>query len=288
MDLHLLVAISNQSSALYGIRFISSFFGRKDGISVTLFCLADTPPAVWTHEKRYETLQQQETQAAAHRKHANAALNKGKAKLVELGFDPDRIQTKVQPVQSGKAIDIIQEGEKGLYDCVVLGRRGLSKFEEALSGTSVSRGLLCEKSIAPIWFCRRPEENRNGVMICADGSEPSLRIADHVGFIMSSQPPQRILLLHIRNGEMPQENFFAPYVALLKQNGIDQSMVENLIVDSKKPAQTILSLAETGKFAAVATGRSGAGGCSLRDIFFGSVSHTIFRDLTGASLMMSW
>ena len=63
MNKHLLVTISDDRSALRGLRFVCSFFEHKQDVRLTLFNTAPQPPAVWGEEKNYESLRQSEATA---------------------------------------------------------------------------------------------------------------------------------------------------------------------------------------------------------------------------------
>ena len=54
MDRHFLIAVSDQKSALYGIRFVSDFFSDKHRIKSTLFYSAPKPAAVFEDERSLE------------------------------------------------------------------------------------------------------------------------------------------------------------------------------------------------------------------------------------------
>jgi len=62
------------------------------------------------------------------------AFDRAQAGLVSAGIDPSRISRKVVPATSNSANAIIEEAEKGGYDTIVVGRRGISHAEEFMMG----------------------------------------------------------------------------------------------------------------------------------------------------------
>ena len=55
---HLLVTVSEQQSALYGVQFVGHFFSNKEGLKITLFYTAPKPPVLWEGERTRESVRQ--------------------------------------------------------------------------------------------------------------------------------------------------------------------------------------------------------------------------------------
>ncbi|MFC1822843.1 universal stress protein [Thermodesulfobacteriota bacterium] len=291
MEKHLLVTVSEQMSALYGVRFVGNFFVKKEKLKITLFYTTPRPSAIWEGERTVEGLAEWESQAKNYEAKGKKALESAKKELQKMGFKSDSIITKLQIRQHSKVMDIIQEGEKGLYDALVLGRRGLTWLEEAFED-SVSKELFEKKVNFPIWICRKLDPARKNLLACVDGSDASNRMVDHVGFIMSQETEQEVTLLTIRKkgGKVSDdsENILSKSRAHLTHNGFPEEMVSNKILENNQPAEAILKEAKEGHFGAVALGRTGAGRGFLQKVFMGSVSDKLFRELEGASLWICY
>lgn len=291
VEKHLLVTVSEQQSAMHGIRFLDRFFSNKEGIKLTLFYTAPRPPVVWEGERTRQSAVQAKQQARQTEARGRKALEAAKKELASLGFDPENIGTKLQVRRFSKIMDIIQEGEDGLYDAVVLGRRGLSWLEEAFD-ESLSKGLLEQKVTFPIWLCRRPDLKRKNVLVCVDGSDAASRIADHVGFILGHEKKHEATLLYVRksgerSGKADEMSLSRSKEALLN-NGFPEEMTRFKVVEAGNPAKAILKEAEQGQFAAVAVGRVGTGQGLLEKLFLGSVSFRLFRELEGSALWVCY
>ena len=290
MNIHLLVTVGDDTSALHAVRFLNSFFSAKRETLLTLFYTAPQPSAVWGKELNYESMSRMDEQSQQIERKGRTALNRAKGKLVESGFRPENIDQKLIFRQGTKALDILQEAEKGLYDAVLLGRRGLSRLEEALLQESVSRTILCEETVAPLWICRQPETGRRNVLVCVDGSEPASRMVDHVGFILSRERKHEVTLARVlppgeEDGET--ERIFEHCRRILEENDYPLEQVGTKVLASRNVAQAILAEVEKGNYAVVAVGRSGTGGCSLRNLFLGSVSYALFRETRKAVLWVN-
>jgi nucleotide-binding universal stress UspA family protein len=67
------------------------------------------------------------------------SFDKARAALISHGVDPARINQKIARGASHSAQAILEEAEKGGYDTILVGRRGLSKVEEFIMGRVSNR-----------------------------------------------------------------------------------------------------------------------------------------------------
>lgn len=289
MRRHLLVTVSGDKAAMHGVRFVSGFLHRREDTAITLFYTAPRPPAVWEHERTATNLDEYEQRASQSREKGREALENGLAMLRDAGFSEDMLDAKLMLREVSTAQDILRESEKGLYDAVVLGRRGLAGFE-ALADQSVTRDILERGFVAPLWVCRRFDKSRSGILLCLDGSGASLRMADHVGFMLQNEVEQRITMFIVTGrgmlGGQKPEAIFTQALGILAENGVDPEQVDVAIAKGGSPVKAILDRAQKGGYAAVATGRTGRGRGLLRRVFIGSVTHGLLKELDGAALWM--
>lgn len=287
MQKHLLVTVSEKKGAIYGVRFVGHFFSNKAGVKLTLFYTTPRAPSVWEGEKTIDGERQREQQAKQHEAKGRRALDDAKKELLKTGFDPEQVETKLIVRKTSTVDEIIREGAEGLYDTVVLGRRGLSRFEEAFD-ESVSRKLLEERCNFPVWVCRNPELDRKDVLVCVDGSDAAYCIVDHVGFILEQETDHKVTLLLIkRKGQISSQQadeIISKSKGILLRHEFPESRLHLQVIDSGQVAKTIMEHAEKGRYAAVATGRTGADRGLLKKMFMGSVSQTLFREMEKSAL----
>jgi nucleotide-binding universal stress UspA family protein len=287
MEKHLLVTVSEDLSRFCGVRFVGNFFSSKEGLKLTLFYTAPKPPRLWEGERTLESTTEMEQQAKKSEAKGRKALSAASKELVKLGFHDEQIETKLQVRQFSKVMDIIQEGERGLYDAVVLGRRGLSWLEESFD-ESVSKGVLEKRVTFPLWVCRKPRLERKNVMVCVDGSDAAYRMVDHVGFMLGRDTDHEVTLLTIQGkgepGRKASDEVLSQSREHLLANGFPGEKIQARAAESGSITKTILQEARAGQFAVVAVGRTGAGQGLLRRIFMGSVSTSLFKDLEEGTL----
>jgi nucleotide-binding universal stress UspA family protein len=288
MEKHLLLTVSEQKSALHGARFLAGFFGDKDVVKLTLFYTIPRPAAVWTGEKTQQKVVEQEDMARKGEAKAKKALQEAKSEVIKLGFSGEQVQTRLQMRQFSKVKDILEEGERGLYDAIILGKRGLNWFEEAFDG-SVTKELLESRHNCPIWICRRPDPERKGVLLCMDGSEGSYRMADHVGFVLGTEQrhPVKILVIKGRALQDTPEAIIAKGRELLAKSKVPNVRVTASAIDASSPARAILREAEEGGYAVVAAARGEQEKSLMDKVFLGSVTMTLFREIENAALWVS-
>lgn len=289
LEKHLLVTISEDINALFGLRYVFGFFSRRDLVRLTLFYVTARPGTESFDSSAPFCATGQTSSFGNACRTPPQTLTTARDWLLDMGFPGDRIEMRSAPAKYGTVKDIAAEAERGLYDAVVLGRRGLSWFDEIFDD-SVTHRMLWESISFPLWVCRNPMRHRKNVLLCVDGSEQCLRVADHVGYILRNEPEHSVTVFHNRAQSLPEgqsiEHITAGAIAALKENGIEDERIDVLVKSSKDPADLILKQAQAGEFAAVAVGRSGGKPDALRNIF-GSISLTLLRKLEGAALWIS-
>jgi len=289
MNKHLLVTISDDPSALRGLRFVCSLFQNKEDVRLTLFNTAPLPPAVWGEEKNFESLRQNEASTEAIIRAGKKAMEAAHAVFIAGGYSPGQVDDKIIARNFSRIDDIIKEGETGLYDAVVFGRRALLRLETFLD-KSASEEMLEAKFPFPLWLCRDVDYQRHGILLCVDDSEAFRRMADHVGFILQGETGHPVTLLRVmkktEEHDKP-EGLFSSAISILEDNGFPTRLIRTRLDVSDDVPGAILREAERGRYAAVAVGRTGMRKGPLARIFATSVTLALFRKLTGAALWVS-
>jgi nucleotide-binding universal stress UspA family protein len=288
MEKHLLLALADDQTAFQAGRFVEYFFRHKHAVRLTIIYIApQTPEFSLRDEDVFQKQRLIEDWRRRQEQRARELLEKGRSLLLHSGFPAENVTTRFVFSRYGSARDLIQECVKGLFDALVLGRRGLSRFEE-LFLSSVTKTIINEELTFPIWVCQRPERGRKNVLVAVDGSEACEQIVDHAGFVAADQPDHAITLVHVAR-ETAKESEYAGYfktaLRSLMENGVARERIQTKILFSSSPAQAILQEAENGRYSAVAVGRTGTSSPGLFSV--GSVSRTLLARLEGAALWVS-
>lgn len=290
MQKHLLITISADTSAAFGVRFFTSFFRNKAQVRCTLLYVAANPESQLSLIELHRDMPQVQQLIEDAREKGQIALNKAMDLLLLSGLPAKNIETKFIFREQGTAADIVNEGLKGLYDAIVLGRRGLTWLEEFVAN-SVSSQVADAVMEIPIWVCRVPEMGRADVLLCVDGSEASLRAADHAGFILAEEPAHRVRVFHVWD---PSQGEYLDAVDIVEQakislieNGVEPDRILDTVKRGRGAARLIQAEAEAGRYAAVCVGCTGANRPPLARIFLGSVSAALLHSLEKAALWIS-
>lgn len=283
MEKHLLVTVSDDLRILHGVRFVGSFFRNKSNVKVTLFYVAPLGE-LSGGDKTLREINKKNVEV--YQKKGQTAIEESTRLLTERGFPPENISSKLMFKQFGKVKDIIREARAKLYDSVVLGGRGYDILANVMK-ESVSREMLERDIDFPLWICRRPEENRNNVLLCVDGSEPCYRIADHVGFILRNEKEHRVTIFHLDTGKRNTEAMLAETKNKLLQNGIEPERISTRVLRTSGIVSNIVKEVERHAYAVVAVGRVGVKKSLLEGWRVGSTSMKLLENLEKASLWVS-
>lgn len=270
MEKHLLLTVADDVRSLFEADFIGSFFRNKAEIRVTLFSVA--PKSCYKGVDENGGAPEPKVPGAhLHGDKWQNAIHLKRELLVSLGFLDDHITSKVIRSRYGTIEDIILEGKKGLYDAVILARHAVELLGQTFS-TSVSREILNHKIDFPVWICRHPETGRRNVLLCVDEDEASMRIADHVGFVLQEETEHNITLFHVDTGERANvRDMLDRARQKLMGYGISETQIRNLIVQSRSVTRSIREEAERGAYAVIAVGHGRAQPKGLKEWFVGSL-----------------
>ena len=200
------------------------------------------------------------------------------------------------PRSSDAARDIIFEAEQGLYDALVLGRRGLSKAQEMFLG-SVTNKVVQHTQRLPVWVVGGQVSSQK-VLCPVDGSEGSLKAVDHMAFMLGENPEVKVSLLHVgaslgnyctldfvetelaedieadimHSDAKCMDDFYARALKVLEQAGLGADQVETKTHEGGLSVSgVILDEVKKGGYGTVVLGRRGEN----RSFFLGHVSDKV-------------
>ncbi|GAB7022316.1 universal stress protein [Salidesulfovibrio brasiliensis] len=287
MEKHILLTVSEGAAASYSLRFVNSFFESFDDTRFTLLYVIPRPMR-FGHEGNTEAMS---AVSAMKRQQAKQTVENARKWLVDFaGCPANRLETKIITSHKGTVREIIEESRRGLYDCTTIGRKAYSWVEELIED-SVTHGIMWKEIDFPLWICRQPPETpRRNVLLCTDGSAPSLRMADHVGYMLQHQPQHKVTVLHVKDGGSDgpdSEEIFENTRAALAENGITEERTEYKAVTAKSVDKAILSENAAENYIAVALGKRNIKPGKMDTFFPGSLSIRLLRQLESTALWIS-
>lgn len=145
-DRHVLVAVDESDIAEKTVLYVGDFLGGVSGFRVTLLTIIPEPP-----EDYFRSADDRAAWIQQHRDEALNALERYRQLLIQSGFIKSKVQVLVEVRKSQSLSDCILDEQKALGCCtVVVGRRGISKKEEFMLGSTSSRILHTGKNCA-VW-----------------------------------------------------------------------------------------------------------------------------------------
>jgi len=140
----ILVALDESENSMRAVEYIAQSFTPDH--EVTFFHVALNTAAICSMNSPeltpYFTAQQIAFCSLEDKKKelVQKAIDKARARLIRVGFQNDKISSKIEARKKGVARDILEEARSG-YDTIVMGRRGLSGVAGFFIG-SVSQKVL--------------------------------------------------------------------------------------------------------------------------------------------------
>ena len=307
MEKKILMAVDDSIHANQSLRYaIKMLSGSKD-VTFTLFHGQPMISQYLLDEARTDPKANASLKKVIKKNTAKAKtlLEKQKERMITMGVPSERIEMVAQPRMIGRSKDILEYARKGIYDAIVVGRRGLSRIQKTFMG-STSAELLESADVIPVWMVDGNVASQR-ILVAVDGSESSYRAIDHVGFMLSENPEIKFSLFHVspdaedidaisfakddpdiqdivtKGSERLMGKFFADAVQKLKDAGIAADRVEIITTKRKaKAGKMILAEAKKGNYGTVVVGRRGAD----QSHFFGSVSRYVTERITDRSLWL--
>jgi len=134
---NILVALDRSEDAMRAVDFVGELMGGHD-FNVTLLHVIRNGEQIKPGAS-FKPMPEEDIQTEEQK--MQALFDEAKRRLVDYGFKPDHVTSKVITGASSPPRAIVQEAEQGGYSPIVIGRRGLSKLQEFFMG-SVSNQVI--------------------------------------------------------------------------------------------------------------------------------------------------
>ena len=141
----ILLALDNSKNSLKAVKYVGKALNKNATITMlsilpdaTAGCGLDSPsltPLFKKNMKAFCTIEE------AKKASVQGFMDEAKKSLVKAGFPSKNVAIRVRKKKSGIARDILKEADRGNYDTLVIGRRGLTGIKQFLFG-SVSNKVV--------------------------------------------------------------------------------------------------------------------------------------------------
>jgi len=195
MEKKILVAVDGSPYSLNSIvDYLALLF--KDDLSINLHLHAVVSEAGTGQNWMYEVDPLREHAPLTERRRITAEkfLRDARARLVRNGFAENRVTLAAEVSHVQAAPSIHREASRGIYDAMVIGRRGMGKVGELFVG-SVSAFLIDRCHDVPLWIIDG-EVTSSRFLLAVHSTPQSLLAADHLAYIAGSHPESEVFLYH--------------------------------------------------------------------------------------------
>ena len=194
MEKTILVAIDGSVYSANSLDYLARLFAADSSLHLHLLAVAPSGGAgkewmfdVDPHRSPTAGSDQRTQQAHRHLREAGERLQRA-------GVSAERIQARVRVATGGIGATIRDEAERGSYDSLVIGRRGLGGVGSMLFGST--SGELVEKcQRVPLWIVDGKVSSHR-FLLAVHCQPASLKAADHLGFVLMNHPDAEICLYH--------------------------------------------------------------------------------------------
>lgn len=294
MQKELLLAISDDRAASFNLRFLKEVFSQFCDLKLTLFYVSPSQPGWVMDKKNFKPRESGFDEKITHKRSKGEDALEDAARWIRdvAGCSGENVRTKVVHSKKGTVQELIDEAREGLYDALLIGRKTFTWFEDVFEN-SVSHEMILSNIDFPIWVCKRPPDRpqpRHDVLLCMDGSDASLRMVDHAGYMLAQEERHTFTLFHVAaDFETGRDRrIFDEGLALLSEHGIADERIELKMVIGPNPVKATLKEAAEGNYSAVGVGKRGADApCTTKGFFPSSVTVQLLRQLEDAALWIS-
>lgn len=307
MDKKVLIAVDGSQAAERAVDYVGMMEGamiRK--LAVTLLFIMNPIPQFLRKEARNdpEAYKRLKAMQSRNTKQADEVLGKAKERLLRHGMAEEQIELKALPRTSDAARDVLFHAEQGLFDALVLGRRGLSKAQELFVG-SVTNKIVQHAERVPVWIIGGRITSLK-ILCAVDGSEGALRAVDHMAFMLGGNPECTVTLFHVgaslanyctldfdqdleadiegdimRGDSECMDDFYVRAVKILQEAGLSRDQIETKSKEHVRSVQAaIVEEVKDGDYGTVVLGRRGEN----RSFFLGHVSDKVVSRCSEAAV----
>ncbi len=195
MEKKILVAVDGSYCSLNEINYLSRVFREGGDVTLHMLCIVSaslSSSTQWLDDGDRMNMLSDDAKRRFRlaEKHIREEVNF----LTRHGFKEKMITSEVRLSRAGVANDLAAEMQKGSYDALLMGRRGLGRLQGLVMG-SVTKEILEKCFHLPIWIVDGEVTSRN-FLVPVDGSRRSLRALDHLAFVLEGLDDVEITLFH--------------------------------------------------------------------------------------------
>lgn len=197
MERKILIAVDGSPSSFNCMDYIANISSVVNDLTYTLYYIHPTISSFIQEEAIKDQRARKEFLKAKKKneQYAEDILVQAREKMLKLNISEKHIEVIHDERKLGLAKDIIFKGENGLYDAIVMGRRGLTRSQEFFMGSTTKEVVDHAKKV-PIWIIDGKVKSLK-ILFASDGSASSIRAVDHLAFMVGGNENVEIVVYHV-------------------------------------------------------------------------------------------
>jgi len=308
MEIRILVAIGNTGLDESTVDYLSNLFKGRDDVRFDLLTVVQIEGVTESQRLLDDITSVALSHPVALKKKTAATnhLSLLRSKFQKNGFSEEQVDYQAVFSYSGIADTLLQKGQSGTYDAIVLAKRDISGLQKMLLG-SISATLWQKDHSVPLWIISGKPVKRH-FLVPVDCSLHTLDAVDHLAFILQGDKEAEIFLFHaasmLGDGNIaPKEDFYEKWgrewceqhlkgdgdghyhfhatEQILKEGQIPGSHIHRINVEAGvEPAQMIVKAMKSHSYWTIVMGRRLA---REKNIFKG-VSDRVLANINNSTL----
>ena len=135
VERHIMIAADSSDNARRAVLFVGDFFGCYEGFQVTLLHIILEPETTFFRGK-----DERQKWLADQRGESRKFMEEYRNILVNAGFPEDKVNVRIDTMSAPSVADCIIKEQDEMKCCtIVIGRRGISKKEEFIFGSTSNK-----------------------------------------------------------------------------------------------------------------------------------------------------
>lgn len=194
MDKTVLVAIDGSVYSSNSLDYLIMMFSKDPHLNIHLLSIVTVGSSGESWMYDVDPLRSQSPETDKRTRIATRYLKDAKERLIRNGFPEERISYTPLTSAASTTTAIHHEANRGTYDSLLIGRRGVGMVGEMFFGSS-SAELITKCHELPLWIIDG-EVRSNRFLLAVQNIPASLLAADHLAYMLKDQPSAEVCLYH--------------------------------------------------------------------------------------------
>ena len=194
LEKKILVAVDGSVFSSNSLDYLIRLFAKNEEIQLHLLSIVSSGGSDQNWMLDVDPLRTDSPVVELRKAKASRYLRDAEHRLLRNGFTAEQVNSSVESSTGSIAVAIHHQANQGIFDALLIGRRGVGKIGEMFLG-SVSADLVNTCHEVPLWMIDGEIPSAR-FLLAVHATPESLLAADHLGFFMKNNPATKVCLYH--------------------------------------------------------------------------------------------